>query len=385
MDVHTSSLLKFLDFLLRSLLVAAGILTAGIPAKSQDVVLFRNGDRLSGKLVEAAHDGVTFAGTATGTLSLQWNTIQRINLNQSSLAVTSKANSSSSAPNKFSASLDAIEVHDSNLALIQSGKAPTLTVAIVDFISISPPSPSSTPPTSIVKGWRGSLLLQDSLTGATQKKYDLAGSLHVARSTKSRDAFSHQVTSVDLQEDFGEASKPNASPVRTVLYEGILEHEVYLNDKGRAYLFGLGDFYHNLSLGMNFQQSYGLGVGWNGQHQRHRFGFVGDVRYVSEDIYAPGISLKLAASGLSEYYSYTFSWPKKKPISFDERLLFVPSFNQSKAYQARGTAGLRLPLTPKFSLGIREYDDYLRNSPKGTNQNYSKVSLTLNYSIGAPL
>jgi hypothetical protein len=385
MDIHSSSVLKFLRFVFRSLLTLAGILTTGVPAKSQDVILFNNGDRLSGKLVEAAHDGVTFAGTATGTVSLPWNTIQRINLNQSSLAVTSKLNSTSSEPNQFTAKLDAIEVHANNLALIQSGAGPALTVPIVDFISISPPSPSSTPPASIVKGWRGSLQLQDSLTGATQKKYDLAGSLHVGRSTKSRDAFRHQVTSINLQEDFGEASKPNASPVRTALYEGILEHEVYLNDKGSAYLFGLGDFYHNLSLGMNFQQSYGLGVGWNGQYKRHRFGFVGDVRYVSEDLYAPGTSLKLAASGLSEYYSYTFSWPKKKPISFDERLLFVPSFNQSKAYQARGTAGLRLPLTPKFSIGIREYDDYLRNSPKGTNQNYSKVSLTLNYSIGAPL
>lgn len=385
MDVHLSYLLKLRDSVIPSMLVAVGILTAGSPAKSQDVVLFTNGDRLSGKLVEAAHDGVTFAGTATGTVSLQWNTIQRINLNQSSLAVTSRENSSSSNLNKFTASLDAIEVHNSNLALIQSGTAPTLTVPIVDFISISPPSPSSTPPTSILKGWRGLLQLQDSFIGATQKKYDIAGSLHVARSTQSKNAFSHQVTSVNLQEDFGEASKPKASPVRTVLYEGILEHEVYLNDKATTYLFGLSDFYHNLSLGMNFQQSYGLGVGWNGQHERHRFGFAGDVRYVGEDIYAPGTSLKLAASGLSEYYTYTFSWPKTKPISFSERILFVPSFNQSNAYQARGTARLRLPLTPKFSVGIQENDDYLRNAPSGTNQNYSRVSFTLNYSIGAPL
>lgn len=385
MDIHSSSVLKFLRFIFRSLLTVAGILTTGIPTKSQDVVLFNNGDRLSGKLVAAAHDGVTFAGTATGTLSLQWNTIQRINLHESSLAVTSKSNSSSSATNKFTAELEAIEVQNNNLELIQSGTAPKLTVAIVDFISISPPSPSSAPPAAILKGWRGLLQLQDSLTGATQKRYDLAESFHVARSTQSQSAFSHQVTSVNLQEDFGEASKPKASPVRTVLYEGILEHEVYLNDEGTTYLFGLSDFYHNLSLGMNFQQSYGLGIGWNGQHQRHRFGFAGDVRYVGEDIYAPGTSLKLAASGLSEYYTYTFSWPKKKPISFYERILFVPSFNQSNPYQARGTARLRLPLTPKFSVGIQENDDYLRSSPSGTNQNYSKVSFTLNYSIGAPL
>ncbi len=181
MDIHSSSVLKFLRFAFRSLLTVAGILATGIPTKSQDVVLFNNGDRLSGKLVQAAHDGVTFAGTATGTVSLQWNTIQRINLNQRSLAVTNKQNSTSSEPNKFTASLDAIEVHGNKFALIQSRTAPTLTVAIVDFISISPPSPSSTPPTSILKGWRGSLQLQDSLTGATQKKYDLAGSLHVGR------------------------------------------------------------------------------------------------------------------------------------------------------------------------------------------------------------
>src|SRR5260370_20879040 len=127
MDIHSSSVLKFLRFVFRSLLTVAGILATGIQTKSQDVVLFNNGDRWSGKLVGAAHDGVTFAGTATGTVSIQWNTIQRINLNQSSLAVTSKENSRSSEPNKFTASLDAIEVHGNNVALIQSGTAPTLT------------------------------------------------------------------------------------------------------------------------------------------------------------------------------------------------------------------------------------------------------------------
>jgi hypothetical protein len=395
MDPLFNNVSKIWNALFPSLLVATVTLTASIPARPQspapadDIVLFKNGDRLSGKLVEATHDGVAFAGSSTGTISLQWKTIQRINLCRSSLAVTSKASSSSSALNKFTVHLDAIEVQESDLVLTQSGAGPTITVPIVDFVSLDPPSSTvaatGAHPGSILTGWRGMLQMQDSLTGATQKKYDVAGSLHVARSTQSKNAFSHQVTSVTLQSDFGEASKPLASPVRTVLYQGILQQDVYLNDKGTAYLFGVSDFYHNLSLGMNFQQSYALGVGWNGHHKKHGFGFAGDVRYVGEDIYTPGVSLKLAASGLSEYYTYTFPWPKKKPITFYERVLFVPTFNQSRAYQARGTARLRLPLTPKFSVGLQENDDYLRNAPKGSNQNYSKVSFTLNYSIGAPL
>jgi hypothetical protein len=395
MDVLFNSASKIWNVLFPSLLAVTVILTDSIPARPQsaapteDVVLFKNSDRLSGKLVEATHDGVAFAGTFTGAISLQWNAIQRISLSRSSLAMTSKASSLSSALNKFTVHLDAIEVHESDLVLTQAGTGPTLTVPIVDFVSLNPPSSSIVPtgvhPASIVRGWRGMLQMQDSLTGATQKKYDVAGSLHIARPTQSKNAFSHQVTSVTLQADFGEASKPQASPVRTVLYQGVLQQDVYLNDKGSTYLFGLSDFYHNLSLGMNFEQSYGLGIGWNGHRKKQGFGFAADVRYVGEDVYAPGASLKLAASGLSEYYTYTFPWPKKKPISFYERVLFVPTFNQSRAYQARGTARLKLPLTPKFSVGLQENDDYLRNAPKGSNQNYSKVSFTLNYSIGAPL
>jgi Protein of unknown function, DUF481 len=395
MDAHALKTLKAWHALFACLLVAASIFTASTPLSgypappTQDVVLFKNGDRLSGKLVEATHDGVTFAGAPTGTLSLQWNVIQRISLSQSSLALTSKANSSSAAPNKFTVNLDAIDVHESDLVLTQAGTGPSLTVSIVDFVSLNAPPPSAAAPrvqaASILYGWRGMLQTQDSLIGATQKKYDVAGTLHLARPTRSRNAFSHQVTSINLQADFGESSKPKASPVRTVLYQGLLQQSIYLNDKGSTYLFGFSDFYHNLSLGMNFEQSYGMGVGWDGHHKRHGFGFAGDIRYVGEDVYAPGVSLKLAASGLSEYYTYTFSWPKKKPVSFSERILFIPTFNQSRAYQARGVAQLQLPLTPKFSIGLQEYDDYLRNAPKGTNQNYSKVSLTLKYSIGAPL
>src|SRR5712692_5567277 len=125
MDIHSNRILKSRPILLPSLVIATIILTASMPtrpqsaAPTQDIVTFKNGDRLSGELVEATHDGVTFAGASTGTLSLQWNVIQRISLSRSSLALTSKANSSSAAPNKFAVNLDAIDIHESDLVLTQ--------------------------------------------------------------------------------------------------------------------------------------------------------------------------------------------------------------------------------------------------------------------------
>src|ERR1700737_120985 len=56
-----------------------------------DTVVFVNGDRLSGTFVEASHDILTFAGTVTGTLSIRWNLVKKVELANEALALTNSA------------------------------------------------------------------------------------------------------------------------------------------------------------------------------------------------------------------------------------------------------------------------------------------------------
>ncbi len=355
---------------------------------SLDKVIFVNGDRLSGEFIEANHDTLTFAGSVTGTLSIRWNLVKRLELGKEAMAVTSQKNPSTGSVSKLTVLASSMEIVGADF-LVTSDSGSVDKFPLAEFISAAPNSVSATPASSTLQGplsgWRGMFQTQDSLVGATQKKYDLGATLHIARPTKEKTAFRHQVSDITLQASFGEAKKPGASPVRTVLYEAVMQQNVYLTNKSDWYGFGLANFYHNLSLGMNLEQAYGGGIGWDSYHEKHVYGFAADIRYVNEDIYAPGNSVRFAASALSEHYSYTFPWPKKKPINFYERITFIPAFNENRAFQVRGLTGLDLPLTPKLSIGLQQTDDYLRNAPANSNQNYSKVQLSIKYSFGAPL
>jgi hypothetical protein len=39
---------------------------------------------------------------------------------------------------------------------------------------------------------------------------------------------------------------------------------------------------------MNVAQSYGGGIGWDGDHGQSSYTLAADVRYLNEDLYAPG-------------------------------------------------------------------------------------------------
>lgn len=342
-----------------------------------DLIVFVNGDRLTGQFVGATQSSVEFEGRFTGTLSFAWSDVKELTVTEATLAVTIKSSLDINTPKNFTVTEPVMENEGTDL-VFRRGGAESLRVPLSQLDSATPQRPAR---------WKGTLQSQDSIIGATQKQYQLGGALHITRATQDKRTFKHQVTDINIQASFGESKNSGASPVRTALYDGLFQQNIFIRDNpsgayGGPYVFVLTDFYHNLSLGMNIEQTYGGGVGWDRQYGRHIFGFGADVRYVNENIYSPGKSLNLAGAGLGEHDSYTLPWPKKNPFTLFERITFVPAFNESHAFQARGIAGLDMPISGRFSVGVQDTDDYLRNAPANSNQNYSSVQLTLSYTIG---
>jgi hypothetical protein len=132
---------------------------------------------------------------------------------------------------------------------------------------------------------------------------------------------------------------------------------------------------------MNLAQSYGAGIGWDGDSGRSSYSLAADIRYLGEDLYSPGKPLALAVAGLGEQYSYTFPGPMGG-ITLSERILFLPAFNDAHGFQVRGTAGIDIPISQTFSVDFSLLDDYLRNAPPKSLQNYAKFIFSVKYVIG---
>ena len=347
-------------------------------AALMDTVAFANGDQLSGKLVQAIGDSVTFDGKVTKLVTLQWSDIRQIDL-PNGTSVFTKGNK------PLNGNVAVIRVQGQDL-ILDPGTANTRTVPIAQLAFVGKPPVSPT-------RWGSQISTDDSLLVATQHQYQVGATLSLGHETTSEKAFHHQTDEIHLQAAFGESQKPNASPVITRVYEGVVQHDFYLTDTrhdaalktvyGGPRLFVLTDFYHNLSLGMKLEQAYGGGVAWNGEHGRQRFGIGADIRYIGEDLYSPGKRLNLAASAFSQNYSVRFPLASKKVIIISESGSVIPAYNDAHALQARGIAKITLPLTKDLSIGPSLTDDYLRNAPPKSKQNYLSLKFSLTYALGA--
>jgi hypothetical protein len=71
------------------------------------------------------------------------------------------------------------------------------------------------------------------------------------------------------------------------------------------------------------------------------------------------------------------------PIVFSEKLLLLPIVDHLNAIQSRGFGQIDVPLNSRFSVGVIEEDDYARNAPPKSKQNYSSTQFSLKYTFGA--
>jgi Protein of unknown function, DUF481 len=370
-----------------SLLMPPGARSENPP--SVDVIDFTNGDRLSGSFVNATSDSVSFRGNLTGNSTFQWSDIRAIRLSGKNSLVLRKKMDEEDECTSITLSVVSVEVVGKGLTWKESDAHET-SMAVEQLASASAvgQNKNARPSGRCSSGeWAGQVSSQDSVVTGTTKQYTVGATMHVAHDTGSTLAYQHRVLDVTGQASFGESAKANTSPIRNVLYAGILQYNTYLTEsKDRysgVYIFGLSDFYHNLSLGMNFEQGYGAGIGWQKANGTGlEYGVSGDIRYVNEDVYPPGKSVEFAAAGVSEHFSFPISISKDRAITIFERVIIFPAFDQAKAFQARGLAGLDMPLSKRLSVGIQFSDDYIQNAPPKSKQNYSKTQLSLKYSLG---
>ena len=363
-----------------ALLLPGDVTKANEPSKplsvplAKDAVAFKNGDRVTGKILGANADSVSFRGNVTGDLTLAWADIDHLTVGSGfSLHLTAKATA-------LPAGSTIATVGNDSLKIVGTG-APFV-IKRADLEATTTPSDEKGI-SAVSSGWGGSLQSQNNLIHSTQKQVQLGATLHATHLTDSQTKFAHQMSTINLQANYSDSAKPSASPVITSLYAGGLQHNVYLTDKGSTYAYGLAGAYHNSSLGLDVEQEYGGGLGWKGRHNRQLYGLLGDLRYMHEDLASGTPGFGSPALGASENYEFRFPWPKKgPPATFSERILFTLPFNETHALLNRGLTQLNIPVNTRLSFGVLFIDDYLRNAPKTSKQNYANTQFTFKYAFG---
>ena len=252
--------------------------------------------------------------------------------------------------------------------------APAITVPLSELISIEPNT------------WLLSITPKATLTSSTQIQQTFGGNLLFDFAQNAdRGAFHHRVTYLNLDANSMFSAKPGASPVHSHRYDGQLSERFYI--ARRAYLSTDAEQYHNNSLNLYLQQSYGGDIHTEVFDKRSETGKQGaalslgcDGRYFAEHFYGPTPGAKFWGIQPRQELTIIVATLKGLPVVVGEQGQFMRPIDYAKAWQAHGGITFSLPITKNFKYNTSWIDDYLENAPNAR-KNYSTVTVGISLSI----
>lgn len=357
-----------------SLLGVTSEIDAGSPDAAKDTVTFTNGDVLTGNILRTTSQTVVFSNDSVGTLNLKWSDLRKVTFSHP-MKVTTRG-----APEVrlFDGGIVTVVRTGARLDLDVTPSAGATAANLQDVQSITGgPTKCASGIREACPGWQlDSVKVDLSYLGATQTDQTYGGSLVTKGNWNPEDqGWPHQRTLLDLQasyDDKRKGDKPGDANI-TQEYDGRLQHLLFITSDA-FYASTVADLYHNNSLGLYLEQSYGGGFGriWQGWE------FDADLRLIGEHFYGPNPSASLIGSQLSERRSFLLNWIKPG-TTFVELGKYTPVFNMSSAWQLYGRGDLNVPITKKLQVTFSVSDNYVENAPAPYRKNYLKTMAGLEF------
>jgi hypothetical protein len=341
-----------------------------------DVIVFTNGDQLTGTLERADGDSFVFKSDIVGEVTVSADKIKELHAGGKFVALKKgeKITRTSKQPGAVTYGDNAITVADT-----KSGTPEVVPVKdlahMIDSVTYDKEVTSNP---GIWYGWSGSIsggitLVESTQTGQT---YNLAANL--IRLVPSVAFLPPRTRStINVLETYGKITQPvipqpppPATPIpdtvaKTNIFHADAEHDKYFDATKLYGLVGVS-FDHNFAQGLNLQQIYGAGVGWTViQTSVQQFDVKADVHYERQNLQPPDANRNLVGSSFTELYHRNL--PAK--ILFTETGTFIPAWNNFSAYSAIFGAGLQLPTYKRFGLNLNLLDNYLHQPAFGYKSN----------------
>jgi Protein of unknown function, DUF481 len=358
--------------------------TAQAPAAPPpDVVVFTNGDQLTGAVLRGVGDSIVFKSDMAGEITIPLAKIKELR-SQSKFAVLRKG-----APITPKATVPAgtLAVGD-NVVTLATPTAALLTVPDKDvaFIIDSDTYNKEVGHHGFKDGWNGSITGGATVVSSTQNGSTLTAGIALVRTIPTVPWLPRRDRTIfDLVETYGKLTQPvipqtiPPSPdttVKTSIFHSDIEQDKYLS--ARFYVLALASWDHNFSQGLNLQQIYGGGVGWTAVlTPKQELDLTANIHYERQAFIDPTQNQNLIGATVGEAYLYHFP----HGILFTESGSFLPAFNNSSAYSANFAAGLALPTYHRFTLVLGTTDSYLHQPSAGFKNNSFQFVTGITYNL----
>ena len=269
-DIKRTLQRGWLAFLASLLVCSAGFAQNAGEKPVPDLLIFKNGDQLTGKLESGTGTTIVFKSDMAGELTVSLDNVKELRTH-GRFALLQKG-----IPLK--PSIIGTIVHPGTLAVADGtvsvttpdGTTSSVAGKNVAFLLAEPAFREELSRQSLLRGWKGSLNAGATDVQATSYGTTFTLGLNLVRAMPEISFLSpHDRTTFDLVETFGKLTQPvvpQTSPAtpdsiaKTSIFHADLEHDRYLS--ARFYTLGDLGIDHNFSQGLDLQQVYGGGFGW---------------------------------------------------------------------------------------------------------------------------
>ena len=362
------------------------------PKQAPDVIVFTNGDRLTGKTLRSVGDTVTFHSDIAGDLNVPWAKVKELR-SVSTFAVFEKGQPPSKTP-ETRVPQGTIAVQEQKVEITQaSGQTREIPVANTAFVvdeATFEKDIRNEP--NLLHGWVGALTGGASFVEATQNTSTFNGAVTLVRQIPTVPWLQpRNRTTADFNGSYGKISQPQAADapplpdVKTAVYHADAERDEYL--KPRFYVLAQTAFDHNFSQGLDLQQIYGGGVGVTVvKRPKQNLDLKATVQYEKQQFLEGGSGVNQNLIGSTFAVAYLLKLPHN--IVLTDQASYIPAYNDMHAYSANETGNLVFPLYKRLSFSVGTIDTYLNDPPPvvypaaANKRNSFEFTTGVSYSLG---
>jgi Protein of unknown function, DUF481 len=358
----------------------------------KEELTLKNGDRLTGELLNSTGTEIKFKTELAGEVTVKWENVKELKSKRDFAVV----------PKDLTDARDSANVPQGAIKIGEKG-------IVVSPVSTTKPETGAAPPESETKpaatketaaakeiptskiasvvddatyqkeikkqigfrsGWDGHITTGTSMIYSTQNTSLYQVDTALKRSIPTVSWLNPKLrTLIDFTLSAGKTTQPGTETTITNIFHLGGERDEYFSPRG-YYLQVLSED-HNYSQGLVLQQKYGGGIGATLFKKKDaELDITADLHYENQQFKAnpsadvEELSLHLIASTLTE--EYTRKWGK---LQFNEKLLADITWNDASAFSASGTSSLRLPVYKKLAFSVSTIDNFLNNPQIGYKKN----------------
>jgi hypothetical protein len=338
-------------------------------AKPSDVLIFANGDRLTGKLESVTAGNVVFNSDMAGDLTISIDKIKALR-SGAEFALLRKGD----RVGKTHVPEGSVEVADGNLTLTPSEGQPPAVVPAKDvnyLIDRASFDKQASHQAGFLTGWAGSLTGGANIERSTTSGTTFNAGLALIRAIPTVPWMApRNRTTLNVTESYGNLSTPvipptvpasPASVVRTSIFHTDAERDEYFSP--RLYAMADTSFDHNFGQGLQLQQVYGGGIGFTAlKDAKQELDLKADIHYEKQQyITTAGVATTPNANliGTTLFEGYRRTLPRK--MLFTETANVLPAWNDVTAYSANFNVALAMPVFKRLSATVSVADNFLND------------------------